>query len=149
MTLPVAIASEQDAFDGQLYGLLLERLLARPVARWTGPFVFNGCRSVAKLCPAFLAAAEAAGVQHALLAVDNDGGARRHPEHEAAHLPVPFNLNDEDGCRECWLTAAVPLVASAAASRAADVRAEPCADNSPMPLLSCLIAAVVDAIEAA
>src|SRR5580704_8864263 len=108
MTLPVAIASEQDAFDGQLYELLLERLLGRPVARWTGTFAFNGCRSVAKLCPAFLLAAEAAGVEHALLAVDNDGGARRRPEHEPGHVPPAFALDDDVTCRECWLTQALP-----------------------------------------
>lgn len=108
MTLEVAIASEQDAYDGEIYRLLLERLLGRPVVRWTGDFVFSGCKSVAKMCDAFLNAASAAGVRHALLAVDNDGGARRRPEHEATHPPVPFNLNDDDGCRECWLTSAIP-----------------------------------------
>ncbi len=108
MTLEVAIASEQDAYDGEIYRLLLERLLGRPVVRWTGDFVFNGYKSVAKACDAFLHAASAAGIRHALLAVDNDGGARRHPEHEVTHPPVPFNLNDDEGCRECWLTATIP-----------------------------------------
>ncbi len=63
MTLTVAIASENDAFDGVLYEMLLERLLARPTSRWTGTFVFPGCKAVAKQCPAFLAAAAAAGVR--------------------------------------------------------------------------------------
>jgi hypothetical protein len=108
VTLTVAIASEHDAYDGRLYELLLGRLLARPVVRWTGSFVFNGCKAVAKLCDGFLKAAEAHGIRHALLAVDNDGGARRRPEHEAAHVPPPFELDDDDGCRECWLGAAVP-----------------------------------------
>ena len=108
MTITVAIASEHDAFDGEVYRLLLERLLAQPVARWTGSFAFNGCKSVAKLCEPFLEAAEGAGVRRALLAVDNDGGARRRPEHAAAHVPLPFDLDDDDGCRECWLTAAAP-----------------------------------------
>jgi len=108
MTLAVAIASEHDAFDGEVYRRLLERLLARPVTRWSGSFVFNGCKSVAKLCPAFLEAASAAGIRHALLAIDNDGGARRRPEHDDTHVPPAFDVDDDETCRECWLHQAVP-----------------------------------------
>jgi hypothetical protein len=117
VTLVVAIASEYDAFDGEVYELLLRLLLGRSVTRWTSGFVFNGYHSVAKQCPAFLAAARAAGVRRALLAIDNDGDGTRCPEHDAAHIPPAFDIRDDEGCRECWLTAAIPSSWRAAPQR--------------------------------
>lgn len=108
MTLRVAIASEYDGYDGEIYRFLLEAILCTPVTKWTGAFVFNGCNSVAKSAPGFLLAAQRAGVRHALLAVDNDGGAMRRPEHEDQHVVPTFNIKDTTSCRACWLTAAVP-----------------------------------------
>jgi hypothetical protein len=57
VTLRVAIASEYDAYDGEIYRFLISRLLGREVERWTGEFSFHGNRSVVKLAPAFLDAA--------------------------------------------------------------------------------------------
>ena len=94
MTLTVAIASENDSFDGEVYRFLLSQLLGVTVQRWAGTFAFNGCKSVVKLAPAFLNAAQAAGVGHALFAVDNDGGAAKKPEHD------PPNR----GCANCRST---------------------------------------------
>jgi hypothetical protein len=108
MPLTVAIASEFDPFDGEIYRFLLSALLGTDVVKWTGGFIFNGCRSVAKFAPAFLPAAGAGGVRHALLAVDNDGGSRRRPEHQVDHVSRPFDLDDDEGCRECWLEKATP-----------------------------------------
>ncbi len=108
MTLSVAIASEYDAYDGEIYRFLISQLLERDVERWAGEFSFNGNRSVVKLAPAFLEAASRHGIRHALLAVDNDGGSRRRPEHEESHVSPPFDIDDNDGCRECWLRAAIP-----------------------------------------
>lgn len=108
MTLTVAIASENDSFDGEVYRVLLAQLLGVPVVRWVGSFAFNGYKSVAKVAPAFLLAAAAAGVEHALFAIDNDGGASRNPEHEPSHVAPPFDLTDDRSCRECWLQSALP-----------------------------------------
>ena len=108
MTLEVALASENNAYDAVLFGDLLTMLLGAPVRVWTGQFEFAGCKAVAKLAPAFLVAARLAGLRHALLAVDNDGGALRRPEHASAHVPVPFNIDDDDTCRECWLQQSLP-----------------------------------------
>ena len=110
MSLTVAIASESNEYDAPIYCHLLERLLPGvSVQVWTGAFQFNGCRAVAKLAPLFLQAARAAGVRHALLAIDNDGGLRRRREHEPSHVSPPFDPRDDDSCRECWLTGAVSM----------------------------------------
>jgi hypothetical protein len=109
--LRVAIASEFDLFDGEAYRVLLELVLGVPVRRWAGDFRFFGDKHVAKMAPSFLGAAERAGVGRALLAVDNDGGASRRPEHDATHTPIPdgeFDIEDDVSCRECWLEAAIP-----------------------------------------
>jgi len=108
MTLKVAIASEYDLYDGEIYRFLLQEILGVSVEKWPNSYAFSGCRTVAKLAPAFLAAAASSGIEHALLAVDNDGGARRRPEHEPGHVPPSFRLDDDEACRECWLVEAVP-----------------------------------------
>jgi hypothetical protein len=105
--LTVAIASENDAYDAEIYRVLLERMLGRTVARWATDMRFNGYRSVWKLAEPFLVRAQAAGIRHALLAVDNDGGAKRQPEHDASHDTLA-QADDKDGCRFCWLTTAIP-----------------------------------------
>jgi hypothetical protein len=50
--------------------------------------------------------------------VDNDGGARRRPEHDPADAPPPFRVDDDDTCRECWLSQAIPASWSATGGRA-------------------------------
>lgn len=109
MPLTVAIASEYDPYDGEIYRFLLEGLLGVQVVKWTGTFSFNGYKSVAGLAHPFLTAAANQGVGHAVLAVDNDGGAVRRPEHAAECSPVPFDIEDDDSCRDCWLGQATPL----------------------------------------
>lgn len=107
----VAIASEFDSYDGEAYRYLLELMLGRRVTRWVGDYQFNGDKSVVKMAASFLGAAERAGVNRALLAVDNDGGARRRPEHDPTHAPIAecdFDIADADSCRECWLEASIP-----------------------------------------
>lgn len=107
--LPVAIAAEAP-YDTRIIQVLVERLLDRPIVPWVGAYKFNGCKSVATLALAFLGAAARADIRHALLAIDNDGGSRKRPEHaDSCILPTEFNANDDDGCRECWLHSAVPL----------------------------------------
>jgi hypothetical protein len=105
----VAIASEWDAYDGEIYAYLASVITGHTITKWNGGITFNGCRSVAKLAGLFLTNAERAGVQHAILAVDNDGGANGPPQHDVAHVPPPsFVLTDDDVCRECWLNQCVP-----------------------------------------
>jgi len=117
MTLTVAIASEFDPYDGEIYRYLLETVLRVTVVKWTGTFMFSGYRTVAKFAPAFLTAAAGHNIQHAILAVDNDGGARRRPEHAENHEPTVFALDDDDVCRECWLTQALPITWGASGGR--------------------------------
>jgi hypothetical protein len=47
------------------------------------------------------------GIRHALFAVDNDGGARRGPEHKPNH-DQPTQAADDDGCRTCRILQAIP-----------------------------------------
>ena len=82
MTLRVAIAAENLETDGEIYRDLLEVVLGVPVERFTpGAASFRGWKTVYRLAPLFLELAADAGFDRALLAIDNDGGAKRRPEH--------------------------------------------------------------------
>lgn len=104
----VAIASENDAYDGQLYAHLAAAILAQPITKWVGSYNFSGYKSVAKTAAGFLGDAWNAGARHAILAVDNDGGSKTKPQHAPTCGPVTFNIDDKVGCRECWLGSAMP-----------------------------------------
>jgi hypothetical protein len=102
--LKVAIATEND-FDGEIYRFLLEGLLGMQIERWNPdlPVRFSGWQSVCRQASTYLKLAERNGVRHALVAIDNDGGQLRHPEHEDTH-EVAVQANDtERGCRVCRL----------------------------------------------
>ena len=114
--LRVAIASENDAFDGAIYHRLLELSLGRPVALWPTEMRFDGHRAVYKLAETFLLRALQSGIRHAFLAVDNDGGSKRRPEHDDTHCTsasqargAALAIDDDDACRECWLRSALPV----------------------------------------
>lgn len=104
----VAFATEFDDYDAEIYRALLALTLGQPVVRWPTELRFNGCRSVRHLMEPFLRRAEKDAVRHALFAVDNDGGARRHPEHDDVHDVAAQALDEADGCRHCWLAQALP-----------------------------------------
>lgn len=112
--LTVAIASENDSFDGEIYRAILQLILQRPVNRWQTEMRFDGHRAVYKLAELFLVRARQHGIRHALFAVDNDGGQRRRPEHDAdkcaavQNPEVAIRLDNDDVCRVCWLTSGVP-----------------------------------------
>ena len=106
MALTVAIASESP-FDKEIYRYLASTILKREIIGWTGGYTFTGCKAVAKLAPRFLKIAADHGIQHAILAVDNDGRSSSRPEHADNHI-APVSLADEDACRECWLRQAIP-----------------------------------------
>lgn len=103
----VAFGTESGVYDPAVYRFLVARILGRDVQRWPSDVVFTGWKSVLSQLPAFLRTAEQAGVGHALVAIDNDGGARRHPEHEPDH-DEGVQVADEDGCRTCHLLHALP-----------------------------------------
>ncbi len=107
--IEVAIASENGAFDAELYRYLAERVLEIEVTTWrpVHPIRFNGWRHVVNLAPAYLRLAEQAQIQHAILGIDNDGGSRRGPEHEPEH-DVQQQAADENGCRVCRLLDVIP-----------------------------------------
>jgi len=106
--LTVAIGTEYDDYDGEVYRVLLEGCLGQPVTRWQTTMRFNGDRSVRKLAKPYLAEAAKAGVQHALFAIDNDGGGKRRPEHEDTHEQTTQAADEKDGCRVCWLLQSLP-----------------------------------------
>ncbi len=98
--LTVAIAVENPDYDGEVYRLLLELLLDRQVATFPTQRRFSGWRSVLTLCEPYLRDADRQGIKHALLAIDNDGGGKRAPEHDEAH-DVAGEAADDEGCRVC------------------------------------------------
>jgi hypothetical protein len=102
--LRVAIATENLDHDGEIYRYLLARLLDVDVTQWTpsSPVRFMGWRMVRDQAPAYLERACRDGVRHALIAIDNDGGMKRAPEHARDH-DVAAQATDQDGCRVCRL----------------------------------------------
>ncbi len=105
--LTVAIASENDVYDGAVLERLLACLLATEVARWKTQMRIVGHAKVVGLAEPFLRRAAEEGIRHALLAVDNDGGARRGPQHESDHDRAR-QAADRDGCRGCRVLQAIP-----------------------------------------
>ena len=106
--LTVAIATESESFDAEAYRALLARLLGEDVARWKTDTRFSGWKSVCREITLYLDKAAADGVTRALVAIDNDGGARRRPEHDSLHVSAEQARDQEDGCAFCVLTEAVP-----------------------------------------
>lgn len=102
-----AFACENPVFDASVYARLVALEIAGPVDPWTHDVVFTGWQSIKSQLPYFLRLAMDAGVRHAVVAVDNDGGARRRPGHEASH-DASTQANDPDGCRVCAMTTWVP-----------------------------------------
>ncbi|RKH15486.1 hypothetical protein D7X74_18350 [Corallococcus sp. CA047B] len=105
--LTVAIASEFQAYDGELYRYLLERILGTSVQAWKSEIEFNGCRHVRKQAGLYLEEAARQGVRHALVAIDNDGGSKRGLPHLTEH-DATRECADPDGCRVCWLHSTLP-----------------------------------------
>lgn len=104
----VAIATEYDDYDGEVYRFLLGRLLGAEVKKWRTEMRFSGDRTVRGLADLYLRKAAEQGVRHALFAIDNDGGARRRLEHEDSHDPTEESIEEADRCRVCWLHQALP-----------------------------------------
>lgn len=104
----VAIATESEGFDAEAYRALLETMLDEEVARWKTDLRFSGWKSVCRGIPLYLERAADAGITRALVAIDNDGGARRRPEHDVTHISAVQASNQDDGCAFCVLTEAVP-----------------------------------------
>ncbi len=117
----VALATEFDDYDAEIYRALLALTMQQDVVRWPTELRFNGCRSVRHLMEPFLRQAEKSDVRHALFAIDNDGGARRHPEHDDLHDVAAQARDEVDGCRHCWLTDALPAWWTEGGRRAAIV----------------------------
>jgi hypothetical protein len=105
--LTVAIASEFNAFDGEIYRFLLERILGVGVQAWKSEIEFNGCKHVRKQAGLYLERAAREGVLHSLVAIDNDGGSMRGLPHQPDHQ-VAQEVANPDGCRVCWLLDTLP-----------------------------------------
>ncbi len=112
--LAVAVVCENMASDGAILTRLVELVLDRPVQRWQPEGIeLNGWKHVYKLSRSLLQWAADEGVEHAVVAVDNDGGAKRRPLHSPDHEPpadreMEALLDDKDTCRWCTLRAALP-----------------------------------------
>src|SRR5262245_19265039 len=106
--LTVAIASENADYDGEVYRVLLEMVLGMRIERWETKIRFDGWKAVGKYASAFLRIADTEGIRHVLFAVDNDGTARRRPEHGPLCTNTTPPARQEDGCRVCWLADQIP-----------------------------------------
>ena len=104
----IAVGAENDDYDAEIYRVLIERIIRQPVTRYLTQRRFSGWRSVRYLSDAYLRDADRQGIRHALFAIDNDGGARRAPEHDPAHDAAAQAANEDDGCRACWLSEVLP-----------------------------------------
>ena len=105
--LHVAIASENDHVDREVYRRLLELSLSRPVRAFETDMQFGGRMTVRSLANAFLDRAHAQGVRHALVAIDNDGELNSRPEHADTHDRASELSNPKRGCRTCLLESCV------------------------------------------
>ena len=105
--LTVAIGAESIDYDAEIYRALIEILLATSVVRYSTNHTFNGWRSVLSLSDAYLRDADNNGVKHALFAIDNDGGAKEHLEHDPLHHAVAEAVS-KTGCRACLLAESMP-----------------------------------------
>lgn len=106
--MKVAIAAESNHYDPEVYRFLLGRVLGIEVERWKSETLFSGWKHVRKILPNYLDNAADAGVRHALVAIDNDGGADGPPEHESDHR-TREEAAKECGCRTCVLLESLPL----------------------------------------
>jgi len=105
----VAIACENVDYDGAIFAHLLTRLWQHPVERWQTEHHFTGRNAVLKYLGAFLHLAADDGVHFALVAIDNDGGARRQPEHDPLHrTEEEANRPRGEGCSVCSVEAVIP-----------------------------------------
>ncbi len=102
-----AIAAENDLYDAEVYRALLEVELGENVERWRSDLVFTGWKHIRAQLPLFLQAAADQKVTRALVAIDNDGGSKRHPEHLPAH-DAAAQASDREGCRFCALATWLP-----------------------------------------
>jgi hypothetical protein len=105
--LTVAFATENDRYDSEVYRVLIEQVLGVPVAAWKTPIRFGGWKRVLHLVEPYLVQAAEHGVRHAVLAIDNDGGSKKHLEHEPDH-DARREVEDPEGCRFCLLAEALP-----------------------------------------
>lgn len=106
----VAIASENNGVDGRLIGELVRMLRGIAIEAWPSWHhrLPGGWGGVVDSTTTFLKLATGDGVQRAVLMIDNDGGAKRRPEHLPSHDQIQEAKNREDGCATCLLSAQVP-----------------------------------------
>lgn len=104
----VAFATENTEYDGRILEHILRSLLRFDVNLWVTPMRFDGRKAVLKLLPTFLERAIEAGLEHAIVAIDNDGGARSRPAHDPAHCAATEDLDEAEGCSTCVLRSRIP-----------------------------------------
>lgn len=106
--LVVAIASENPEYDGEIYRRLLELTIGAGVRRFETDTVIRSRTGIPGRVQPFLRRALDEGVRHALIGVDNDGGASRRPEHEDTHRRDEQLLDPNSACSVCWLEQFIP-----------------------------------------
>lgn len=105
--LVVAIASESNQFDREVYRRLLELVLEIGVSAFKTDIEFGNRTRVRTLANAFLERVLGQGVRHALFAIDNDGGMARRPAHDPAHNRIEQMTNPNDACSTCLMDSSV------------------------------------------
>jgi len=106
--MKVAIGGESKQYDPEVYRFLLGRVLRTDIERWESDIVFlPGWKGLLKILPTYLDRAASAGVRHALVAIDNDGGADGPAEHEMNHQ-ASLEAAKDRGCRTCLLLDTLP-----------------------------------------
>jgi hypothetical protein len=110
----LALATENNPVDGEILLRLVGRLGIQPKPWATSVRPFTGWQGIFKELPIFLELARRDGVQRALICIDNDGGARRHPAHQEDHDRVAEAQNGKAGCRTCRMLERLPEVWRAA-----------------------------------
>lgn len=110
MALSAFVATENGRFDASIYCALAARVTGLALEPWDKSGHFDhGRQFVIRNIPAFMIEAAKAGVRHAIVAVDNDGGSKRRIEHEEAHDAAPDVSDWNRCCSECLLQHRVPL----------------------------------------
>ncbi|MFI5299243.1 MAG: hypothetical protein ACHREM_14200 [Polyangiales bacterium] len=104
----VALVTENNAVDGVIF-VDLVKLMGLNIEPWSpSARPFPGLPAIWRNLAAYLQTAEDDGVEHALVAIDNDGGARRNPPHQADHVVDDFADDWNAACRVCRLRKFLP-----------------------------------------
>jgi len=109
MAVSALVATENGRFDASLYCTLAARVTGLALEPWDKSGRFDHGRPfLIRNLPSFMIQAAKAGVRHAIVAVDNDGGSKRRIEHAGDHDAAPDVSDWKSCCSECLLRHRAP-----------------------------------------